>query len=294
MNKASLSYACIALAALCWGLIGLANRNLIALGLNPLMLVAVRPTVAALAFAPFLLIADRSVLRIRLKDLWCFIGTGIVSLTLFNFCYTTAQTSMSLSAAVVLLYTAPFFVVLLSKALFKEALTPRKVIALLLVLSGAFCSSGILESEAQFSLIGVAFGVMSGFGYALYSIFSRFALQRGYRPATISFYTFLFSSLAGIALNSPAPFAALTPTPALIGWCLFLGIVCCLAPYALYTKGLANVENGPASMVASLEVVVATLVSIVVFNEPATPTSLLGVILVLAGIAIMNTKRAVR
>lgn len=288
MNKTASSYAYIALAASCWGLIGLANRNLLAQGLTPIMLVAIRPTVAALFFFLFLMATNRSALHVRLKDLWCFVGTGVLSLTFFNFCYTTAQTYMSLSAAVVLLYTAPVFVVLISAPLFKERITPAKVVALILVLGGAACSSGIIESDASISFAGVAFGIMAGLGYALYSVFGRFALQKGYSSNTVSFYTFLFSAITSIALNNPAEVAQVSWTPTVVGWSLFLGIICCLAPYVLYTKGLAKVENGRASVIASLEVVVASLVSVAVFNEAATPAGILGVVLVIAGIAVMN------
>ena len=140
--------------------------------------------------------------------------------------------------------------------------------------------------------MGVLLGIMSGLGYALYSIFGRFALQRGYSSNTVSFYTFLFSAAASLALNATAPLPAVQATPAVMGWCLFLGIICCLVPYALYTKGLANVENGRASVIASLEVVVASLVSVAVFHEPVSATSVLGVALVITGIVVMNVRTA--
>ena len=108
----------------------------------------------------------------------------------------------------------------------------------------------------------------------------------------MSFYTFLFSAAASLALNVTAPLPAVEATPAVMGWCLFLGIICCLAPYALYTKGLANVENGRASVIASLEVAFASLVSVAVFHEPVSATSILGVALVIAGIVVMNVRTA--
>ena len=291
MNKLATSYLCIALGASCWGLIGLPNRFLIAMGFTPVMLVAIRPAIAAALFFVILLITDRSALRIRLKDLWCFLGTGVLSLTLFNFCYTTAQTYMSLSAAVVLLYTSPFFVVLLSAVLFKERITPIKVAALILVMMGAVFASGLIGSNASFSLIGLLLGIMAGFGYALYSIFGRFAIQRGYGSHTISFYTFLFSAIASFALSATTPLPAIDITPSVVFWALFLGVICCLVPYILYTKGLEKVENGRASVIASLEVVVASCVSIVAFHEDISLLGIAGVVLVIAGIVLMNTAK---
>ena len=49
-------------------------------------------------------------------------------------------------------------------------------------------------------------------------------------------------------------------------------------------------ENGRASVIASLEVVVASLVSVAIFHEPVSATSFLGVALVIAGIAVMNVR----
>ena len=71
-------------------------------------------------------------LRVRLRDLWCFAGTGIVSLLLFSWCYFSGMQEASLSVMAVLLYTSPAFIVLLSVLLFRETLTRQKLLALVL------------------------------------------------------------------------------------------------------------------------------------------------------------------
>lgn len=52
-----------------------------------------------------------------------------------------------------------------------------------------------------------------------------------------------------------------------------------VAPYILYTKGLANVESGKASIMASIEPVVGTLVGTLVFGEPISAGVFLGLAL---------------
>ena len=59
----------------------------------------------------YLLIFARDKLRVRLRDLWCFAGTGIVSLLLFSWCYFSGMQEASLSVMAVLLYTSPAFIV---------------------------------------------------------------------------------------------------------------------------------------------------------------------------------------
>lgn len=105
----------------------------------------------------------------------------------------------SLSVMAVLLYTSPAFIVLLSVLLFRETLTRQKLLALVLTFAGCCLVSG-LGSGSAVSMKGLLLGLGSGFFYALYSIFSHYAIERGYGSWTITFYTFLFCLLASAPL----------------------------------------------------------------------------------------------
>lgn len=61
-----------------------------------------------------------------------------------------------------------------------------------------------------------------------------------------------------------------------------------VAPYILYTKGLANVESGKASIMASIEPVVGTLVGTLVFGEPISAGVFLGLACILACVYILR------
>ena len=63
-----------------------------------------------------------------------------------------------------------------------------------------------------------------------------------------------------------------------------------LFPYLCYTKGLAGMENGTASVIASIEPVMATVLGILIYKEEMTFASALGMILVLVSIAMLNGK----
>ena len=75
------------------------------------------------------------------------------------------------------------------------------------------------------------------------------------------------------------------------GLCTALGIVTCYLPYLLYTYGLSGLETGKASILASFEPVVATLVGIFVFHETLTPLSALGCVCVLSAVVLLNLRR---
>ena len=184
----------ILLAGACWGSIGIFVRRLGAAGLGSMEIVALRSIFTVIFMFLFLTVYDRSLFRIRFRDLWCFAGTGIFSMVFFNYCYFRLITISSLSVAAVMLYTAPVFVMLMSAVLFRERITPVKLIALAATVVGCAFVTGI-AGGVHMTPFAILLGLGAGFGYALYSIFGRYAVQRGYHGFTINFYTFLITSI---------------------------------------------------------------------------------------------------
>lgn len=160
------AYLYIITAAICWGLIGLFVRTLAAQGFSSMQIVALRSLAAAICVTLPLLRSGSAALRIRLRDLWLFAGTGICSLVFFNYCYFNAMQQTSLAVAALLLYTAPVFVMLMSLLCFGEAFTRTKALALLLTFSGCACVTGVFGSSLTLTLSGLLCAVLP---YLLYT-----------------------------------------------------------------------------------------------------------------------------
>lgn len=289
MNKSKYSLSVFTSGCL-WGFMGMFRRFMGAMGLDTFGVVLVRCTVAAICFGLLILIRDSSQFKIKLRDLWCFIGSGIFSLLLLSVCYFQAMNLMSLSAAAILLYTSPIFVILMSAVLFKEKITPRIIAAMLLAVGGCALVSGIVGSDTRISLVGLLYGLGSGFGYALYSIFGKLSIARGYKSNTINLYSTLFAALAAALIwgfKEPFSIAFASPYNALV--CTLNGVTTCFLPYVFFTYGLSGMEAGRVSIIASIEPVVATVVGVLIFSEAMTVFNLAGIVLVLAAIVITNT-----
>ena len=153
----------VVIGASLWGTIGLFTRSL-APFISPLQMAFARCLVTVIILLAALLVLDRKLLRISPRDIWMFIGTGLFSIVFFTVSYFTTQQLVSLSTASVLLYTAPCFVVIMSAVLFKEILTRNKVLTLALAFAGCVFATGIGMNDLN---IGVLYGIMAGFGYAL-------------------------------------------------------------------------------------------------------------------------------
>lgn len=289
-NKALLA---VLAAGTFWGTMGFFARSLYAAGFGPLEVAQTRITTGLVLVGLYILIFNRSQFKIKLKDLWCFLGTGIVSLLLFSTCYFSALNYTSLAVAAILLYTAPFFVMLMSLVLFKEKMNSKKVLALLLAFTGCVLVSGVGGDETV-SWIGILLGLGSGFFYALYSIFGRYAINRGYGAWTMTFYTFLFCSIGCAFLSDWQVIGnSVQADHSILLWVLGLGFVTAFLPYVLYSTGLEHMESSKASILASVEPVVSALFGVFVFHETMTLWGVLGIAMVLAAIVVLNVKKKV-
>ena len=283
--KKSSAYACIIAAATLWGFIGMFSVPLLALGFSSASVVAVRALGAAALLSLLFGLTKPAVFRIAPRDILYFIGTGVVSFLFFSWCYFRCIQTSSLAVAATLLYTGPTFVTVLSALLWKEPVTRRKLLALLMTFLGCALVTSVFD--ARLNLPGLAFGLGSGFCYALYSIFGRYALNR-YIVETVTLWTFLCAA-AGSAffLFRPAELALLAqPRTLLVSACL--AALSTVAPFLLYTKGLSAVSSSHAAILATIEPAVAVLVSVLAFGEALTLPAAFGVALILAAVVILR------
>lgn len=289
--KRNIGPALILLAGCFWGSMGIFVRRLTDYGFSSIQIVAIRVTLAALVFCILLFIKDPSGFRISVKDIPLFLGLGFGSILFFTVCYFTAITMMPLSTAAILLYTSPIWIMLMSVLFFREKLTGRKLLALVLAFAGCVLVSGV--SGEGMTLTGLLVGLGSGIGYGLYSILGTVALRR-YSPYTVTTYTFVFAALGSWLICRPAEmlakFAAAPNLPGLVFFCVLTALVTAVIPFLAYTLGLQTVEASRAGILATVEPLVATLIGVAVFSEPLTLLSGLGILLILAAVVLLNGK----
>ena len=293
IEKRNTGPALIILAGCFWGSMGIFVRRLGAYGFTSVQIVSIRVTLAAAAFSAFLFLKDRSGFRLSARDLPLFFGLGFGSILFFTVCYFTAIEMMTLSAAAILLYTSPIWIMLMSAVFFREKLTRKKLLALLLAFSGCVLVSGI-SGGGGVTPAGLLFGLGSGIGYGLYSILGTVALRR-YSPYTVTTWTFLLAAAGSWLICRPADmiakFAAAENSAALLGLCVLTALITAVIPFLAYTLGLRTVEAGKAGILATVEPMVATLIGITVFSEPLTVLSGAGILLILAAVVLLNRKQ---
>ncbi|MFC0187747.1 DMT family transporter [Fictibacillus aquaticus] len=285
------AYFSIIISAALWGTIGFYVNYLRDAGFTALQVVWLRAAAAVVFFFIYALFQKPSPLFVRLKDMKYFLGTGILSITLFNWCYFTAIQETSLSVAAVLLYTAPVFVIILSRFVFKSPLTARKLISLLLTAAGCLFVSGLLsDSSSSVTVFGIITGLGAGFGYALYSIFGKLAAAF-YSSLTISFYTFLVTAAALLPFVQLKSALALLIHPETLLMAAGLGLFPTVIAYYLYTNGLKAADAGTASILSTVEPAVAALMGILFYEESLTFIQYAGIILIFSAVILLREKK---
>lgn len=287
VNKYIISVLC---AACLWGMAGIFVEAAHSVSLGEMQLVFGRAFFTALLIGIIILFKGLALFKIKLKDIWIFALSGFGSIVLFNYSYYTTMRLSTYSVAAILLYTAPFFVMIFSLLFLKEALSIKKLLSLFVAFFGCMLVTGVFDSANRISGKALFFGLLTGFGYALYTIFSNALINKGYKTLTITFYTFLFAAVFSLPfIDLRATTATFTHTPKAILVIFVMALFNTVIPYLLYTTGLKGVEASVAPIIATIEPVVATFVGLFL-GQKITVLGVIGIVLVLFSIILLNIK----
>lgn len=281
----------ILVAAALWATIGLFYRELAdQYGLTKGVIVAYRAGIAAFALLIALLFVQPRLLRVARRDWLYFALFGSVGVAAFFLFYVQATTTGPLAIAAVLLYTAPIWITLWGVLRQGETLSARKCAALLLAFSGCALVANIFD-RANLEVNGWAlvWGALSGLGYAAYSLWSAEGVQRGYGVWTITVYSLGIGTIV-LVLMQPLhelikPFALSGAWPYLLGVSLGPSLIA----QTCFTLGLRDIRTSNASILATVEPVIAALLGwlVAVPPEPLNGWQIAGGVCVLAAVIIL-------
>lgn len=283
----------ILLAGIFWGSMGLFVHVLTdTFGFSSIQGAVIRITTCVIILGIFLFIKDRSLFKVNPRHLPLLAANGLISvllMTSFYFASVSAGTSMSITA--VLVYTAPFIVVIVSCLFMGEKFTLQKVISLIIAFAG--CCLVSLTDSGKSTPLGLVFGVLSGASYALYSILSTVALRKNIHSFTVTFYSFAFASIGcmfiAVFTDMGKVIVSASNIPALLLAMFGTGLVTAVLPFTLYTKGLSGTSPANASIMAYIEPIAACVFGYF-RGESLTPLMVFGIVLTVSAIVFLNIK----
>ena len=259
--------------------------------IGPLTLAFWRDLMVGIALFVSLRIFQPRALRITRRDVWFFMGYGFVGLAVFNACWTMSVKFNGAAVATVLAYSSPAFTVLLARLVLREALTVRKIIAIGLSLAGCVLVVEAHKPEVwQVNVIGILVGLGTGLAFALFSLAGKWSANRFASPWTVTAYGFLFAAL-GLMLTQ-TPQTVLSMGARWEGWLILT--VLALGPtilgFGLYTLSLRYLQASVASLIASLEPALTTLMAITILQRPFADVQWGGMGLILLAVVLAQTE----
>lgn len=217
---------------------------------------------------------------------------GFINVVPVQYLFAYSVNLTSIAMAVTLQYTAPIFVTVLSRFIYKEPITVAKLTGLAVAVAGLSMAVGIqdvlLGGELSISPLAIAVGLTSGFFYGLYTLLLK-RLSLDYHPVYLNIWVMGSGALSAFILATLTRTGIVVPS----GWISWRGVLLLsfgpgLLGFYMYTIGLSRVESSRASIVATVEPVAAGLLGYLVFEEMISPVQAIGMGMVITGIAFVG------
>jgi drug/metabolite transporter (DMT)-like permease len=292
-KNSRLGYGFVILAALLWALSATASKFLFNNGISPFQLVQLRVTVCAVTLFAWLGFRCPALLRISLRDVPYFAILGVFGMAGVQFSYLFAISKINVAAAILLEYLAPVFIALYTVVFAREKLNLYVIAAICSAVSGCYLVVGAYNLDIlSMNRAGILAGIGAAITFAWYSVLGEYGMRR-YNPWTVLFYAVLFALIVWNILHPPLK--AFTHHYSFVTWIwiVYIGSMGTVLPFGFYYEGINLIRSTRASITATLEPIIAALISYLFLNEIMAPLQMIGGVLVIGSIILLQLKHEV-
>ena len=218
---------------------------------------------------------DRASIRAeRLPLLLGGVALGLNWIALFE-----AYRQLNVSLATLVYYVGPILVVLFSPILFREKLTRRKTVSVVIVAVGLVCISGSVVMTGM-STVGILLAMLSALLYATLIIFNkRIVRTTGMQTAAIELDVSFVVVLVYTLCTAGVPQIAAADWP----YVLVIGFVNTGLAYLCYFSGLQKLSGQSVALISYIDPVSALIFSALLLREAMTPIQIVGAVAIIGG-----------
>lgn len=284
-------YLLVLLAASLWATLGIIYTYLAGTyGLPPLAVAGLRAGLGGLILLAGLLALRPAWLRLNRRALRVVVFYGVVGIALFYAAYINAILSVGVAVAAVLLYTAPAWVAVIAWRFLGERLTRTHLVALLLTLAGSALVAQVYQPGLlRLNALGIFWGLLSGLAYGLWSVFNKVGIRHT-NPWTLQCYGMLVGAAVLLVLQPLAPLAGALQSPGTVFWLLLLALGPTVGASVAYAAGVRAVPVSVASLIATLEPVLAALLAYLVLGQTLSAGQVAGGGLILLAVWLLRPR----
>lgn len=296
--EARVGFALALGAGILWGTSGPFNVGLFRNGVDPWSAAVLRPLVGTLLLLPILLVDRRRRVaaaggRAGSRG-WAGTGraslvaavVGGVPLALFQVAYARSTDALGVPATVALLYLSPALILALQGPLFGERPSRAQVGMAAISVSGVWMvvlGTGIGATAPRGP--GVLWGLLTGATFGSYVLFGRWMSPAMGAVPTLTWST---AGAGGMLLLANGVLQRPLALPdSAFAWFLLVGLAAATLPAAslLFFAALSRIDPGRASVGATVEPLVGTLLAVLLLGQGVGTWGWLGMAVLIAGVS---------
>jgi drug/metabolite transporter (DMT)-like permease len=296
------AYLLLILGALCFSFNGIVSKWVMEAGLTPWRLTQVRSTGGFIAMLCWLLARGRiSELKTNAREIKMLIPFGLFGIASVQTFYFLSILKLHVSIALIIEFTAPFWIALYLRFIRKEKVSNTVWIGLAFAFVGLILVAQVWQG-LTLNGVGVIAAFVDAFSLAIYFLLAR-ALGYNRNGETLTTWGFAVTTLLYLIIQPiwNFPWHIFTQSMNLNGhfsghhlpgWVLILWvcIMGTLVPYLSVIIGITRLSATTASVVGMLEPVLAGIFGWILLRETFTTIQLIGAAIVLVGIYIANER----
>ncbi|OFZ13301.1 MAG: hypothetical protein A2X86_16255 [Bdellovibrionales bacterium GWA2_49_15] len=286
MNLRTIGIIQVILAGVCFGFLGIFGKSAYAHDVSPLELLGLRFLTSGLLLTVIIaLVYGPSTLKLSYKNILLCSFLGIFGYALFSSFYFYAIKGLSISLAVLLLYTFPVWVAIGARIFFGEKIPEgRKFTIPLAMLGITLLVWGEFSIRSYYAL---AYGLGSAIFYAIYILISsRWLVQ--IKPLVSVAYIQLSAGvilcLLGLENYSRGMLVYKQIWPIILG----MAIICSISAMTLFQSGLQKLKSWEASILSTSEPLVGISLAVLLLGEKLTLLQIVGGVLVITAFVLIS------
>ena len=272
-NKKRTGIAAMLGASLCFSVGGLLIKII---PWNPLVINGVRNLIACCVIGLFIILTKHR-LKFNLT-----VMAGALCMAGVTTCYTIANKLTTAGNTIVLQYTAPVWIMILMYLFFGKRPGRTELVTIVIVLAGIICF--FFEGLSTGKVAGDVFALLSGIFYA--GVFMLNQFEKGDALSSI-----FFGQLMCGVLMTPMIVRETQFSPSILAAVFLLGSVHVGLAYILFSIGTKYTDPVTASVINAIEPVLNPILVAVFYGERLGRLSVIGAIVVIAGILFYNLRK---
>ncbi|MFN7453689.1 MAG: DMT family transporter [Pseudobdellovibrionaceae bacterium] len=268
-------------AGTCFGFLGIfgrwASQNQLSIG----ELLSYRFVLASSLLFIYLIIFQRKMIVLPWKQIVQSLLLGVFGYAVFSTLYFKSIQELSVALAAMLLFTFPLYVSLGAHFFLKHQLNRRQWSTLAFTFAGLVI---LLWGDLEIKKVsGIFWGLGAAVSYSIYVLVSG-QIQKEIAPVSSSLYVSLGAAIALLIFHQPSLSQILElnlPQSAII---VGISLFCSILPMSLFLAGLQKMKSSEASVLVTIEPVVAALAGYLILGETITALQFVGGFIVLWGL----------